>query len=172
MIEQTVLSALRRGERERYQIDEEGAARIALVLAAVVERSNAVAEMSRLLALIGALRNELASPSAAATLETIARENVTAVAIVAHHILRAGALDETRAFQAKEGRAGALRAPRIDSGITENSIRLAVFLDPASSGRIRHPWRGASGGAHDRNSQRDQESSHSKSKSHRRAATK
>jgi hypothetical protein len=162
-IERTVVAVLRIGDLERYELDEEGAAYVARVLATVVERENAVEELSRLLALIAALRGELESPRAADTLESIARANARAVAIIAHHILRSGALDETRAFKTNEGRADPLCAPRIDSSSDEETIRLADLLDPASTGRIRHPY--------DRNRQREQDA-HRSTATHPGAAAK
>jgi hypothetical protein len=131
------LSALRRGPVERYELDEEGKRRIALVLAAVVERANAVAELRRLLELAVGLRRELASPAAADRIEQIVRDNLSAVTLIALHILRAGALEETRAFRASEGREDPLAAPHIDGGDEEQTVKLAEFLDPASTGRIR-----------------------------------
>jgi hypothetical protein len=136
VLEQTLLSALRNGPVERYELDEEGSQRLALVLAAVIDRPHAVRELRRLLELAVGLRKELASPAAAERIEQIVRENFSAVTLIALHILRAGALEETRAFRAREGRDEVLAAPRLDSH-EEQSVKLAEFLDPASTGRIR-----------------------------------
>jgi hypothetical protein len=155
VVEQVILSELHHGETERYELDDEGARRIARAIALVVERPHAVIELHRVLELAVALEKELDSPGAADRIEQILRENRSAVALIAMHIVKSGALDETRAFKAREGRDEPLLAPRIDSNNEEESVRLAEFLDPASSGRIRQVSR-RRGEAHDRGSQRDQ----------------
>ena len=158
VVEQVILSALRRGSEERYEIDEADVRRIALVIESLIDRRSVIGELRRVLQISAALRTELESPTAAEVLEQVLRENSAAVHLIALHLLKSGALDETRAFQAREGREEPLAAPRIDSQpIEEETVKLAEFLDPASSGRIRQPSR-RRGEAHDRGSQRDQDS--------------
>src|SRR5687767_3331694 len=134
-VEQVILAALRRGSEQRYELDLEGARRIALVIQSVLDRPNAIAELRRTLEIAAALRRELGSPAAADALEQVLRENQTAVGMIALHLIKSGALDETRAFRAREGRQEPLAAP--DDRIEEDTVKLAEFLDPASCGRVR-----------------------------------
>jgi hypothetical protein len=137
LVERVVMSSLRRGTEERYQLDNEEAPRIARALSKAIEGANAVAEVRRLLELVEALRTRLRSPSAANALEAIVRSNPAAVRLVGIHILKTGAVDETRTFKKKEGRRDPLLAARIDVPAPTNTIKLAEFLDPASTGRVR-----------------------------------
>jgi hypothetical protein len=147
IIERTVLAVVRRGGEERYRLDGEGAARIERVLSEAVEGANAAAELRRLLELIVAFETQLESPSVAIALERIVRANAAAGEVITRRILRSGALDETRAFKANEGRLEPLIAPAIDGPTKEETMKLADLLDPAGNERIRHR-RGALGGAH------------------------
>src|SRR5687767_9974503 len=129
-IEEAIMSSLRRGTKERYQLDLDEVPRIARALAKAMEGPNAVAEVRRLLELSTALRTRLRSPSAANALDAIGRSNPAAVRLIGVHILRSGAVEETRAFKEQEGRRESMAAARIDAPAPINTIKLAQFLDP------------------------------------------
>lgn len=88
-------------------------------------------EIRRWLQLSVAMEGALASPQVAQAMRRLLREAPGGVALVRRHLLKAGAIDEVRAFLRSEARSETPTAPMHDREAPNHTLRLSQFLDLA-----------------------------------------
>lgn len=101
------------------------------ILAQALSGPDAWSEIRRWLQLSVAMEGRLASPAVAEVMRRLLRETPGGVALVRRHLLKAGAIDEVRAFLKREARSETPTAPMHDRSTPNHSVRLSEFLDLA-----------------------------------------
>ncbi len=101
------------------------------ILEQALSGPEAWSEIRRWLQLSVAMEGRLASPQVAQVMRRLLREAPKGVELVRQHLLKAGAIDEVRAFLKSEARSDTPTAPMHDRSAPSHTVRLSEFLDLA-----------------------------------------
>lgn len=123
------------GGEERFELPERCLPWLVSVLERAAVAPNADREIERALRLVVALDGSLKSPTAAERLRSVLRSVPAVKAHLRAKRRKRGGIDATRGFLAREGRAVALKAPRVAPRRTD-SLTIADF-HRTSAGRKR-----------------------------------
>lgn len=140
-LERAILANLISGDGdERFALRADAAAALGRALARDLAGPTAEDDVQVALRLAAAMDGTLRSPGVAAAIREVLRAQPAAVGAIRARRARhkaSSALDATRRFARREGRAAVVRAPIHDQRAPAGSVPLRAFLEPARDLKAR-----------------------------------
>jgi hypothetical protein len=128
-IGEVILDHLERGcDGERFSLPKWIEPLLRRALERELKAADPLAGVISVLKFAEAFDGELDSPSAAARIRAVLRDNPAAVRLIKERLLRSRSLDETRALARQEGRKMTSRAPVFGEGVPAGTMPLRELL--------------------------------------------